>query len=240
MVRVTIWNENWHERNEESVAARYPDGIHGALASAFAGDERFAVRTATLDQPDHGLGGGVLDETDVLVWWGHKQHDDVPDELAANIRDRVLEGMGFIALHSAHFSKPFKLLMGTSCTLKWRNAGERERVWNLAPSHPITRGIGEHFVVPVSEMYSERFDIPEPDQLLFISWFQGGEVFRSGCVWNRGNGRVFYWAPGDQAFPIYHQEEVRLVIVNAAEWCAATVRIPFGAPSVPPLETIES
>ena len=238
MIRVTIWNENIHERTEDHVRALYPEGIHATIASAFDGDDRFVVRTATLDEAQAGLPDELLEHTDVLVWWGHKAHDEVPDERAALVQRRVLEGMGFIPLHSAHFSKPFKLLMGTSCTLKWRNTGERERVWNLAPSHPITAGIGEYFEVAKSEMYGERFDIPEPDQLLFVSWFEGGEVFRSGCVWQRGNGRVFYFSPGDQAFPIYHDDNVRRVIVNAAAWCAATVRIPFSAPSAEPLEPL--
>lgn len=240
MIRVTIWNEFRHEPTEERVRAIYRDGIHGAIASAFADDPRFTVRTATLDEPDHGLGGTTLDETDVLMWWGHLAHDEVADAVARRVQERVLEGMGFIALHSAHLSKPFKLLMGTSCSLRWRKKGERQRVWNLAPSHPVTRGIGEQFVVPVSEMYGERFDIPEPDQLLFISWFQGGEVFRSGCTWNRGSGRVLYFSPGDQVYPIFYQAEIRRVLVNAAEWCAATMRTPLAVPNVEPLEPLQA
>jgi trehalose utilization protein len=135
-------------------------------------------------------------------------------------------------------SKPFKLLMGTNCSLKWRKVGERERVWNIAPAHPITRGLGEYFELDQSEMYGERFDIPEPDQTIFISWYQGGEVFRSGCTWNRGNGKVFYFSPGEEIFPIYHNPAVRTVLVNAADWCAATVRIPFAVPNVEPLEPL--
>jgi trehalose utilization protein len=238
MIRVTIWNEFRHERTEPVVKAHYPDGIHATLASMFDGDDRFAVRTATLDEPDAGLGGDVLDETDVLLWWGHKAHDEVPDDVARHVQERVLEGMGFIGLHSAHFSKPFKLLMGTHCSLKWRKVGERERVWNIAPAHPITRGLGEYFELEQSEMYGERFDIPEPDQTIFISWYQGGEVFRSGCTWNRGNGKVFYFSPGEEMFPIYHDANVRRVIVNATQWCAATVRIPFAVPNVEPLEPL--
>ncbi|MCE7029683.1 ThuA domain-containing protein [Jiella avicenniae] len=239
MIRVTIWNEFRDEKVEAEAAELYPDGMHPVLASIFAGDERFSVRTATLDEPEAGLGGSVLDETDVLLWWGHKHHDEVPDELARRVQSRVLEGMGLIALHSAHFSKPFKLLMGTHCSLRWRRIGERERVWNLAPSHPITAGIGDYFELDASEMYGERFDIPEPDQTIFISWFAGGEVFRSGCAWQRGNGRVFYFSPGDQAYPIYYDETVRRVILNASEWCAARVRIPFAVPNIKdPIEPV--
>lgn len=239
MIQVTVWNEFRHEREDADVRAVYPDGIHRVLADALGQDPRLAVRTATLDEPACGLPAAVLDETDVLLWWGHKAHDEVPDDVAEAVQSRVLEGMGFVPLHSAHFSKPFKLLMGTHCSLKWRNTGERERIWNLAPAHPITAGIGEYFEIAKSEMYGERFDVPEPDQTMFISWFQGGEVFRSGCVWYRGNGRVFYFSPGEQVFPIYHDPRVQRVIRNAAAWCAASVRIPFSVPRVEPLEVID-
>lgn len=239
MIRVTIWNEFRDERNEPAAAELYPDGIHAVLATIFAGDDRFTVRTATLDQPEAGLGGSILDETDVLLWWGHKAHGEVSDDLARRVQARVLEGMGFVALHSAHFSKPFKLLMGTHCSLRWRSIGEKERVWTVAPSHPLAAGVGAYFELEASEMYGERFDIPEPDQMIFLSWYAGGEVFRSGCTWQRGNGRVFYFSPGDQAYPIYYDETVRRVILNAGEWCAARVRIPFDAPNIAvPIEPV--
>lgn len=237
MIRVTIWNEYRHERSEAEVSAIYPDGIHETIAAALRADGRFAVSTATLDEPEHGLTTARLEETDVLLWWGHMAHDELADDIARRVQQRVIEGMGFVPLHSAHYSKPFKLLMGTSCSLKWRNDGERERIWNLAPRHPITDGIGETFVVPISEMYGERFDVPQPDELIFISWFTGGEVFRSGCVWNRGAGRIFYFSPGEQVFPIYHQAEVQRVIANAAAWCASDLRIPTEAQRVAPAET---
>lgn len=238
-IRVTIWNEYRDEKEEAAAQVAYPDGIHAVLATVFSGDDRFLVRTATLDETDAGLGGDILDNTDVLFWWGHKAHDEVPESIARRVQARVLEGMGFVPLHSAHFSRPFKLLMGTHCSLRWRRIGEHERVWNIAPAHPIASGLGDYFELDASEMYGERFDIPEPDQTIFISWFAGGEVFRSGCSWQRGNGRVFYFSPGDQAYPIYYAEPVRRVLLNAALWCAQRVRIPFAVPNIAqPIEPV--
>jgi trehalose utilization protein len=230
MIKVTVWNEYRHEKSDADVSALYPGGMHQVIAAALEADRRFTVRTATLDESSAGLPQPVLDATDTLIWWGHDAHDEVPDEVAVRVQERVNQGMGFIALHSAHFSKPFKRLMGTRCTLKWRDDGERERVWNIAPSHPVTEGLPEYFEIEQSEMYGEPFEIPEPEQTLFISWFKGGEVFRSGCVWNRGNGRVFYFSPGDQKFPIYRNPWVLKVITNAAIWTAARACVPFAAP----------
>lgn len=217
MVAVTIWNEYRHEREDEEVRELYPEGIHGVLAEAL--EERgHDVRTATLDEEDHGLTEEVLDDTDVLLWWAHIAHDEVADEVADRVVERVLDGMGFVPLHSAHYSKPFKRLMGTSCSLKWREAGERERLWTVEPGHPIAEGIDEQIVVPEAEMYGERFDIPQPDTLVFVSWFEGGEVFRSGCTYRRGDGRVFYFRPGHETYPVYHNEEIQQVLANAVEW----------------------
>ena len=180
-IHVTIWNEFHHERKNEAVKRIYPDGMHAAIARALSASKDLACRTATLDEPEHGLTDKVLNETDVLVWWGHIAHGDVKDEVVNRVQQQVLSGMGLIVLHSGHYSKVFRALMGTNCSLKWREADEKERIWNLAPGHPITEGIGEYFELPYEEMYGERFDIPEPHKLVFISWFEGGEVFRSGC-----------------------------------------------------------
>jgi trehalose utilization protein len=221
MIRVTVWNEGRHEKQHAEVARIYPEGIHGALAQGLraAGME---VRTATLDEPDHGLTDDVLASTDVMLWWGHLAHHEVSDAIVDKVHQRVLEGMGLIALHSAHFSKIFKRLMGTTCNLKWREIGEHERVWVVNPAHPIADGLPDHFVIPETEMYGEPFGIPEPDNLVLISWYQGGEVFRSGCCYYRGRGKVFYFAPGHETFPIYYQDEVLRVIVNAVKWAAPT------------------
>ena len=216
MIRVTVWNEGVHEAESREVAAVYPEGIHGQLKSFLGAQEDMEVRTATLREPDCGLPPEVLENTDVLIWWGHKAHDEVPDELVERVHDRVLRGMGFIALHSAHFSKPFKRLMGTSCALHWRD-GDFERVWTVNPAHPIAKGLDEYFEIPVD---GERFDIPEPDELVFLGWFSGGDVFRSGCCWNRGRGRVFYFQPGHEGNPTYYIPQVQQILTNAVRWAA--------------------
>ncbi|PCR90529.1 ThuA domain-containing protein [Natrinema ejinorense] len=224
MVAVTIWNEFRHERADADVAAVYPDGIHETLADALEDDH--AVRTATLDDPEHGLTEDVLASTDVLLWWGHEAHDEVADEVVDRVQERVLEGMGLIPLHSAHYSKPFKRLMGTSCSLQYREDGETERLWVVDPGHPIADGLGESIELPETEMYGEPFDVPEPDRQVFVSWFEGGEVFRSGCCYRRGNGRIFYFRPGHETYPIYEDDDVQRVLHNAVEWAAPTEGAP--------------
>ncbi|GCF16146.1 trehalose utilization protein ThuA [Haloarcula mannanilytica] len=219
--QVTVWNENVHEREEPEIAELYPDGIHGAIADAIAEDGH-DVRTATLDEPANGLTEDVLADTDVLVWWSHCANDEVQDEVASRVVDRVHEGMGFVPLHSGKNSKPFKRLMGTTCNIKYRHGGETERVWAADPGHPITDGLGESFEIPATEMYGEPYDIPEPDRTVFISWFEGGEVFRSGVCYRRGRGRIFAFRPGHEAYPIYYQDEVQTVVRNAVEWAAPT------------------
>jgi len=224
--RVTVWNEFRHEKENPKVAAVYPDGIHEAIAAGLR-DFGLKVRTAVLDDPEHGLTTEVLGETDVLVWWGHRAHGDVQDEIVERVHGRVLAGMGLIVLHSGHFSKIFRRLMGTSCDLKWREIDEKERIWVIEAGHPIAEGLGEYFEIPHVEMYGERFDIPAPDTLVFVSWFQGGEVFRSGCCYQRGSGKVFYFRPGHETLPIYYQPEVRRVLRNAVQWAA-----PSGGPQM--------
>ncbi|NYI03848.1 ThuA domain-containing protein [Allostreptomyces psammosilenae] len=223
-LRVTVWNENVHETTRPAVAERYPDGIHGAVASAIVehhGDA-VSVRTATLDEPEHGLTEEVLAATDVLVWWGNRAHHRVADEVAERVQRHVLAGMGFVPLHSAHWSKPFVRLMGTTCTLNWRSAEDRELVWTVAPGHPVAAGVPSPVVIDRQEMYGEPFDVPQPDELVFISSFSGGEVFRSGCAYRRGSGRIFYFSPGDQDYPVYDHPDVRRVIANAVAWSAPT------------------
>lgn len=217
-MNITVWNEYRHEKESEKVRLHYPEGIHKVIADFLEGD----VTTATLDMPEHGLTEEVLNRTDVLIWWGHKAHDEVNDEIVEKVHQRILEGMGFIALHSAHFSKVFKKLMGTGCDLKWREAGEKERIWVINPAHPIAEGLPEYFELEEEEMYGEHFDIPAPDELLFISWFEGGEVFRSGATFTRGNGKIFYFRPGHETYPTYHNEYVQKVIKNAVNWVKPT------------------
>lgn len=236
MTQVTVWNEYRHEREHDVVQDIYPDGIHSVIADALASD--YAVQTATLDEPEHGLTEEVLDETDVLTWWGHAAHDEVSDEIVDRVHERVLDGMGLIVLHSGHYSKIFKRLMGTTCSLKWREAAERERLWVVEPSHPITEGIDEYIELPEAEMYGERFDVPAPDELVFTSWFEGGEVFRSGCCYTRGNGRVFYFRPGHETYPVYHDEQVQQVLRNAVGWAASTVDASIESGNAEPIEPI--
>ena len=240
IIRVTVWNEFVHEQADEKIRAVYPEGIHKAIGS-FLGDEKdFSVKYATLEQPEHGLTQEVLDNTDVLTWWGHMAHGDVSDEVVERVYNRVLSGMGLIVLHSAHYSKIFKKLMGTSCSLKWREVGEKERVWVIEPNHPIAEGIGEYFELEHEEMYGERFDIPTPDTLVFASWFKGGEIFRSGCCYNRGYGKIFYFQPGHEAYPTYYNENVQKVIKNAVRWSATKkVREYIDSPNTQPLESLE-
>ncbi|PAV31234.1 trehalose utilization protein ThuA [Virgibacillus profundi] len=219
-MKITVWNEFRHELENPDVKDIYPNGIHSKIKEFLNEEDSFDIQTATLDEPEHGLTDEVLKETDVLIWWGHKAHEEVADEIVEKVKARVLDGMGLIVLHSAHFSKIFKQLMGTTCDLKWREAAEKERLWVVDPSHPITKGIGEYIELQEEEMYGEHFDIPVPDELIFISWFKGGEVFRSGATFKRGKGKVFYFRPGHETYPTYHNEEVQRVIKNGVKWAA--------------------
>ena len=219
-IRVVVWGENVHERRNPLVRQIYPQGMHNCIADGLREDRSFQIRTATLQEPQHGLTKSVLAETDVLIWWGHAAHGKVRDTVVARVLERIWQGMGFIALHSAHYSKVFNRLMGTTGSLVWREAGERERLWVCNPGHPIARGIDKCFEIEQTEMYGEPFAIPAPDEVVFISWFEGGEVFRSGCTWKRGNGKIFYFRPGHEVYPIYYHPIVRLVLRNAVHWAA--------------------
>ncbi len=237
--RVTVWNEHRHERRNGIVRELYPNGIHGAIAG-FLTEAGFEAKTATLDEPEHGLTDDVLNGTDVLVWWGHLAHGEVSDETVRKVRDRVLDGMGLIVLHSGHHSKIFKSLMGTSCDLKWREADEKERLWVVSPSHPIVEGIGEYIELEKEEMYGEHFDIPAPDELIFTSWFEGGEVFRSGCAYVRGSGKIFYFRPGHETYPTYYHKDIQRVIANAVRWAQPVRRDRPEYGNALPLERIEA
>lgn len=223
MIRVTIWNEFLHEKRSETVRSIYPDGIHTAIADFLRSDD-IIVRTATLEDEECGLTQDVLDNTDVLIWWGHMGHNEVPDEVVARVKESVLKGMGFIGLHSAHHSKIFKALMGTSCNLGWREDGDLERIWTVNPAHPIAQGIGRYFELPHVETYAEPFGIPEPDEVVFMGWYEGGELFRSGCTFHRGNGRIFYFQPGHETYPIFYDKNVQTVIRNAVYWAKPIIR----------------
>lgn len=223
MIRVAIYNEHVHEQIDPEVAKVYPEGIHGALAKALEGED-VSIRTFTLETVEE-ITEDVLKETDVFLWWGHMRHHLVPDEVAWRVRDAVLKGMGMIFLHSGHHSKPFRYLMGTSCNLTWREDGDMERIWTINPAHPIAQGIGRYFELPHVETYGEPFGIPTPDEIVFMGWYEGGEVFRSGVTFQRENGKVFYFQPGHETFPIYYDENVKTVIRNAVKWAKPIYRI---------------
>jgi trehalose utilization protein len=217
-IQVTVWGENVHEKKHPAVAKIYPHGMHETIADALRESAGIEVRTATLDQPEHGLSEEILAQTDVLTWWGHCAHGEVEDKIVDRVQARVLQGMGLIVLHSGHYAKIFKRLLGATCSLTWREAGEKERIWVCNPGHPIAQGIDRYFEIPQEEMYGEPFAIANPDEIVFLSWFEGGEAFRSGCTWKRGNGKIFYFRPGHETYPTYHQKEVRRVIQNAVRW----------------------
>jgi trehalose utilization protein len=218
-IRVTVWGENTHEQDKKGPVYKiYPKGMHECIAAGLNESTDIKARTAWLQQPEHGLTEKVLENTDVLFWWGHVAHDQVQDAIVDRVQKRVLQGMGLVVLHSGHYSKVFRRMMGTSCSLTWREVGEKERVWVCNPGHPIAQGIDRYFEVPQTEMYGEPFGIPSPDEQVFITWYEGGEVFRSGNCWFRGNGKIFYFAPGHESFPIYKQAEIKLILKNAARW----------------------
>ncbi|MBR6793108.1 MAG: ThuA domain-containing protein [Clostridia bacterium] len=233
-IRVLVWNEYLHEQKSETIAKVYPKGIHGAIAEGLEKFGCFDVKCATLDMPECGLDEETLNNTDVLIWWSHIAHSRVPDEIAERVKQRTLDGMGFIPLHSSHLCKPFVKLMGTCCRSKWRENDEKERIWVIEPAHPIARNLPEYIELPEEETYGERFEIPTPDELVFISWFAGGEVFRSGCCWKRGLGKIFYFRPGHEAYPTYYREDIRQVLANAVCWAH-----PSGGP-VPTLGNVKT
>jgi len=245
-IKAIVWGENVHEQTDEAVRQIYPDGMHATIAAALNADERISASTAVLQDPEHGLTEAGLAETDVLVWWGHAAHDKVDDRIVERVQRRVWEGMGLVVLHSGHFSKIFRRLMGTPCALKWREAGERERLWVVNRNHPIAEGLGECIELANEEMYGESFTVPEPLETVFISWFEGGEVFRSGLTYQRGAGRIFYFRPGHETYPTYHNEDVQRVLRNAVRWAcnpakpwttvADGVNVPIGKTKEPLVE----
>ncbi|MDP4119323.1 MAG: ThuA domain-containing protein [Bacillota bacterium] len=219
MIKVTVWNEFLHERKGEVVKKVYPEGIHAQIKSFLDTEEDITVRTATLDEPECGLTEEVLNDTDVLIWWAHMAHEKVPDEIARRVADRVLMGMGMIFLHSAHYSKPMKILLGTTCSLAWRD-GSRERLWCTAPTHPIAQGLPLYIDIEREEMYGEFFDVPKPDDVVFTGWYNTGEVFRSVITYVRGHGKIVYIQPGHETNPIYYNPYIQKIIKNAVRFAA--------------------
>lgn len=218
MINVTIYNEFFHEQIYEGIKQVYPNGIHRCIKDFLEQDKNLNIRVATFDMEKHGLSTEILDQTDVLIFWSHAKQDDFSDSVAQDIKNHVLSGMGFLPLHSAHFSKPMKLLMGTSMSLKWKH-DESEKLFCTCPTHPIALGLPEEISIPKEEMYGEFFDIPKPDDVIFTGWFSNGYVFRSGCTWSRGNGKIFYFQPGHEEYPVYYQKDIQQIIKNGVYWC---------------------
>ncbi len=224
MIDVTIFNEYKHEREIESIRKVYPDGIHGCLKSFLETEDDIRVHTATFEEPEHGLTEELLEQTDVLIFWIHALQDEFSDDVTARNQSTVLRGMGLITLHSGHYSKPMRLLLGTTMTLGWRD-DDHEKLWCVAPSHPIAAGIPMEFEIPREEMYCEYFDIPKPDDVIFLGTFSRGEAFRSGVTFTRGNGRIFYFQPGHEEYPVYYMPEIQQIIRNAVRWAAPAVKL---------------
>lgn len=238
MTRVTVWNEYVHEQEYENIQTVYPEGIHGCIAGFLGKDADIQVRTATFGEPEHGLTEEVLAQTDVLIFWSHARQEEFEDRVAERVKRHVLQGMGLIALHSAHYSKVLKGLLGTSMTLRWRH-GDRERLFVTAPGHHIAAGLPSCIEIPREEMYGEYFDIPKPDEVVFTGWFAGGEVFRSGCTFTRGLGRIFYFQPGHEEYPVYYMEPIQQIIRNAVDWCKPTLRRDGNPECVQVIEPLE-
>ncbi len=217
-INVTVWNEFRHEKTDEEVKSLYPDGIHVYIKSFLDTEEDFNVTVCSLDEPDQGLPNELIDNTDVLIWWGHIAHAEVSDELVTRLRKRVYEcGMGFIPLHSAHHAKPFKAIIGTTGNLTW-GRNQNAIVWSLSPTHPIADGVPLKFAL-TEELYSEPFYIPRPDDVVFATWFEDGNLFRGGVTFTRGIGKIFYFHPGHETCASFKNPHVQRIIKNAIRYC---------------------
>ncbi len=240
-IQVLVWDEN------PSHAPRdiYPRSIRGAVADGLCefGRDEVVVRTAHQDEPEQGLSAAALAQTDVLVWWGHMRHSELNDAVIGRVAERVLHrGMGFVALHSAHYSKPFRTILDCTGHLKggWSEADQPEEVRVCAPQHPIAHGVHD-FTLASEEMYGGPFDVPPPAVVVLQSYFPAtNRFFPSGIAWSvgagidpnfesgpgrgigqgEGVGRVFYFRPGHESVPTYFHTDVRRVLLNAVRWTA--------------------
>jgi trehalose utilization protein len=233
---VTIFNEYVTQKEQPDAMEVYPDGIHPVLVDVVerAGHD---TRVALFSDSEHGLTKDVVAETDVLVYWSHARNEEFEDRVVDRVQDAVLDGMGLVMLHSARRSKLFMRLMGTDCNVRgYRDADETERVWVVDPAHPVVDGLESEFIeLPESQLVAEPFEIPTPIETPLISWIEGGEVFRSGCTFKRGRGKVFFFGPGHETQPVYHMNEVQTVLQNAVEWAK-----PIDGPTGPQLGPTES
>jgi trehalose utilization protein len=226
-VRVIVWSDDDAGAALEGAATQlHPGGVAATLGRVTREQlgSRASVHVAGLHEAHDGLPEGLLGAADVLVWWGHEAHEEVAEHTVDRVQRHVLAGLGLVVLHSGHHAKIFRSLTGTSCDLSWREGDDDELIWTVEPAHPIAAGIPQPIVLGRHEMYGEPFAIPAPDELVFISAFTGGEVFRSGCCFHRGAGRIFYFSPGHETFPVYEHPHVRRVIGNALRWAAGSQR----------------
>jgi trehalose utilization protein len=218
--RVVVWSEATAPLDKV-----YPNDVNVAIADGLKPLSGWEVITANLDQPDQGLSNELLNQTDVLIWWGHKRHDEVKDDLVQRIVRRVKEeGMGFIAVHSAHFAKPYRKLMGTACSWReYKADGTSAKVIVKAPNHPIAKGVKD-FNLPRIERYGEPFAVPEPEAVVFDGVYTKPdgqtEPGRIGLCWTVGKGKVFYFTPGHETYDDFYREDVRLIFRNAVQWAA--------------------
>jgi trehalose utilization protein len=214
-IRVRIWCEGTATRSV------YPDDIDGALADQLARQAGFTVTRGRLSDPQAGLSDQSLGASDVLMWWGHLRHDEVPDDRAAAVVRLVREGqLGFIALYASCGSKPFRMMMSMPCDPgSWREDGRPEFVSVRAPDHPIARGIAP-FTIPKTDMFSEPFAVPSPETVVFVSTWERGETLRSGLTWTIGKGRVAYLRTGPESYPVLFHPSIRQTIANSVRWVA--------------------
>jgi trehalose utilization protein len=256
-MRVTVWGEGFldlatlgdepaplnYTNYAEEARRIYPEEVHQTIARGLHDclGASALVRASTLEDSEHGLGQALLESTDVLVWWSHVKEHLLPAETVERVWKRVVgDGMGIVVLHSGAQSRVFRRLMGTSCrTGGWRQADDWEAVWTVSPGHPITRGLPPVFVIPSEEVWCEHFDIPRPDELVFVSAFRGGEIFRSGCCYERGKGRIFYFRPGHESHPTYHLPQVQRVLANGVEWASSSTPDDTGGPGPSPLPGVD-
>ena len=224
--KVVVWSEGSANVDEGSKKV-YPEDINTAIAEGLAPLKArgWEIVKATLGDPDQGISDELLAGTDVLIWWGHKKHGEVKNELVDKIDQRVRDGkMGFIATHSSHFAKPFKKLMGTACSWgEYVVDGTSVEILVKEPSHPICRGV-RSFKLPKIERYGEPFAVPAPEAVPLDGRYTKPDgktaPARMGLCWAVGKGKVFYFTPGHETYDDYYRPEVRRIFVNAVQWAA--------------------
>ncbi|MFH1372026.1 MAG: ThuA domain-containing protein [Planctomycetota bacterium] len=216
---VVVWSEGTAPKNV------YPNDICGAIAEGLKELKDWDVVEARLSDPNQGLPDELLNRADVLIWWGHKKHNQVRDGLVDKIVSRVKdEGMGFISLHSSHFARPNIKLMGTPCSWKeYLGDSNTLKITVKDPNHPIARGV-EDFTIYHDERYSEPYAVPQPLAVVFEGTYTldngGTDTSRQGLTWEIGKGRVFYFQPGHETNPVFFDPNIRRIISNAVEWAA--------------------